>query len=220
MNISLYGCITSGLINSCCTTCTPFPIVSRNEHNQMLPRWRSKCSSHTIPNMFFSSQHNQDGYTIGTSHGRIEGRYKRTALATRATRLMDPEDVPDDVISLWEAARLESGGPGQGIRKYSCRRRGAKRCKCVKSNIKCNSCHKSTNCNNRWIKRRIDVLFPFWRCNSFGIVDTSWALLVEYIRSKNLNKLSLHWISLGSIVEIDVASGFYQDSFTFIRFVH
>ena len=63
-------------------------------------------------------QHGDDGYVIGTNHGRLEGKYKRTSLAACHTQFLKPEEVPEDVvISLREAARLVSGGSGQGIKK-------------------------------------------------------------------------------------------------------
>ena len=95
-----------------------------------------------------SPQHGDDGYVIGTSHGRLEGKYKRTSLAACHAQFLKPEEVPGDVISLREAARMVSGGSSQGIKKCTCRKTCTKRCSCVKSCMKCGRRCKSVSCNN------------------------------------------------------------------------
>jgi hypothetical protein len=54
-------------------------------------------------------------------------------------------------ISVREAARLQSIGNGQGCAKCSCKTGCARKtCKCVRSNVLCNSrCHNSNSCQNK-----------------------------------------------------------------------
>ena len=96
-----------------------------------------------------------NGFKIGTKHGRISGRIPLSLLDASTATVLAVDDVPDGDISLWEAARRESGGTGPGaatstsgarVKKKLCRGR----CRCVGADVLCNSlCHGSTNCNNK-----------------------------------------------------------------------
>ena len=107
----------------------------------------------------FVFQVDNDSFKLGCAHGRLDGRYSRNQIDPCQTKHLKEEEVPDEEMTLREAARAQSGGKGQGFLKCTCRKSCTKRCKCVKNGLKCSSkCHHSLTCNNKWCALSLSYL--------------------------------------------------------------
>ena len=89
-------------------------------------------------------------YKIGTQFGILDSMYSRNQFSTASSLLLEVSAVPDNEITLREAARLSSSGTGQGFFFCRCNKVCAGRCKCKKASRFCNSkCHNSSACKNK-----------------------------------------------------------------------
>ena len=77
-----------------------------------------------------SPQVDNDMYLLGTRHRHLAGHFARNQVDACRGRHLRSEDVPDVTIGVREAARLASGGRGQGFLKCSCRKLCTARCTC------------------------------------------------------------------------------------------
>ena len=53
--------------------------------------------------------------SLGSEFGILEGRYTRAELVPCGESFMNIDDIPDSHISMWDLARKESNGTGQGF---------------------------------------------------------------------------------------------------------
>ena len=92
-------------------------------------------------------------YKLGTKSGILQQKFSRNQFDPCKQKFLKLDEIPTNVISVREAARVTSNGTGQGFFKCSCNpKRGCKdkRCKCFKASVKCNSrCHSSDSCINK-----------------------------------------------------------------------
>jgi hypothetical protein len=90
-------------------------------------------------------------YKIGTQSGTLKSCYSRNQFSHCEQNFLDVSQVPDEVITLREAARKASSGTGQGF--FFCKCTGKckdQRCKCKKANRICSSkCHNGDQCTNK-----------------------------------------------------------------------
>ena len=93
----------------------------------------------------------EDGfYKIGTESGKLNGFYTRNQFSTCDENLMEIDSVPENEISLRQAAQLTSSGTGQGFFFCRCRIKCSGRCKCMKNERLCISkCHSNKTCTNK-----------------------------------------------------------------------
>ena len=93
-----------------------------------------------------------DMYVIGTRAGVLAGKYSRNQFSLCPQPILKIEDMNrENVVSLREAVKFMSNFGGQGFTKCNCAGNcSSKRCKCFKSDLKCNSrCHNSLSCKNK-----------------------------------------------------------------------
>ncbi|KAI1728793.1 hypothetical protein DdX_00996 [Ditylenchus destructor] len=97
-------------------------------------------------------------HKIGTEHGVLNNLFAANCVTPCREAFLSLENVPDKTVSLRTAANSSAMGTGQGIFKCGCKQKcNSTRCKCFKSNVKCNSkCHSSMPCDNKH-----DQLFMF-----------------------------------------------------------
>ena len=91
-------------------------------------------------------------YKVGTEQGQVKGALARNMVDKCKQKVfLAPENVPDTLLSVRQAATKASSGHGQGFFSCNCRQ-GCQsgRCKCKKSNKLCNSrCHINLACQNK-----------------------------------------------------------------------
>ncbi|XP_043471751.1 KRAB-A domain-containing protein 2-like [Leptopilina heterotoma] len=92
-----------------------------------------------------------DYYTLGNEHGTLNKKYVRSEFFKCAGKLINVENVSAKKVSLREAASQNSVFGAQGYELCNCKTGCAQnKCKCFKSNKKCNSkCHSSLSCKNK-----------------------------------------------------------------------
>lgn len=93
----------------------------------------------------------QGFYILGTKNGKLKRLYSRNEFQLSPSVFLSLSEVPSDSsVNVREEAKLSSGSK-QGFIRCNCWKGcHTKACKCLKSNIKCNSkCHKSTSCKNK-----------------------------------------------------------------------
>ncbi|KAI1695142.1 putative KRAB-A domain-containing protein 2-like [Ditylenchus destructor] len=90
-------------------------------------------------------------HKIGTEHGVLNNLYAANCITPCCEAFLSVENVPDKTVSLRTAANSSAMGSGQGVFKCGCKQKcNTTRCKCFKSNLKCNSkCHSSMPCDNK-----------------------------------------------------------------------
>ncbi|KAI1709052.1 hypothetical protein DdX_11449 [Ditylenchus destructor] len=90
-------------------------------------------------------------HKIGTEHGVLNNLYAANCVTPCREAFLSVENVPDKTVSLRTAANSSAMGTGQGPFKCGCKQKcNSTRCKCFKSNLKCNSkCHSSMPCDNK-----------------------------------------------------------------------
>ncbi|KAI1691670.1 putative KRAB-A domain-containing protein 2-like [Ditylenchus destructor] len=90
-------------------------------------------------------------HKIGTEHGVLNNLFATNCVTPCREAFLSLENVPDKTVSLRTAANSSAMGTGQGIFKCGCKQKcNSTRCKCFKSNVKCNSkCHSSMPCDNK-----------------------------------------------------------------------
>lgn len=93
---------------------------------------------------------NDDSYTLGTKHGVLDKQFSRNQFQVAPNKFINNIDVPDEQLNVRKEAMMSSGSK-QGFIRCGCKKKCSGRsCKCVKSNLKCNSkCHGSTSCANK-----------------------------------------------------------------------
>ncbi|CAG2205572.1 unnamed protein product [Mytilus edulis] len=96
-------------------------------------------------------EHDQtnDQFKLGTKDGILNGSYSRNQFTFSPIRSLALQDVNTQAeLSVTEAARQQSVGDGPGFLKCACKTGCVRKtCKCVKSNVLCNSrCHNSLSC--------------------------------------------------------------------------
>ena len=92
-----------------------------------------------------------DQYKLGTKVGIIDVWFSRNGFESVKFRGLTPDDVPDVKLTVREAVRKQSVGTGQGYERCNCKKSSCRtgRCRCLKSNVKCNSaCHPGISCEN------------------------------------------------------------------------
>ena len=95
----------------------------------------------------FSS--NTEQYKLVTRHGLLNSTFSRNYFMPFTFHGLSEADVDSNTeISVREEAHLQSIGDGQWFVKCSCKTGNARKtCKCVRSNVLCNSrCHNSNSC--------------------------------------------------------------------------
>lgn len=95
-----------------------------------------------------------DLYRIGTKHGIVKDFYARPDIIKCSANTLVLEDVPENIISMREAAGQQSLTGGQGFKKCRCQANKTQcqtnRCVCFKAGMLCNSrCHSSSTCKNK-----------------------------------------------------------------------
>jgi len=90
-------------------------------------------------------------YKLGTKSGILKQLYSRSQFSPCKEKFINIDEIPQDEISLRQAATSQSFGTGQGYLKCNCNSKCSTRmCTCRKNNLLCNSkCHKSLNCANK-----------------------------------------------------------------------
>ncbi|CAG2199865.1 unnamed protein product [Mytilus edulis] len=99
-------------------------------------------------------EHDQtnDQFKLGSKDGILNGSYSRNQFTFSPIHSLALQDANTLVeLSVREAARQQSIGDGQGFLKCACKTGCVRKtCKCVKSNVLCNSrCHNSLSCHNK-----------------------------------------------------------------------
>ena len=107
-----------------------------------------------------TDRNENDLYTIAVKSGILKSKYTRNDFTLCPQRLLNLEDMNQEVtLSLRQAMKSSASG-GQGFVKCNCASSGNKkcssnRCLCIKSKVLCNSrCHNSLNCqkiSNWWV---------------------------------------------------------------------
>ena len=89
-------------------------------------------------------------YLLGTKEGLLERLYARIEFTTAGNNFIKSHDVPSSSLSLRSASMITSGSK-QGFVSCHCKRYCIdKKCKCLATNIKCNSkCHFNSSCKNK-----------------------------------------------------------------------
>ena len=98
----------------------------------------------------FSSDTEQ--YKLGTRHGLLNSTFSRNQFMPSIFHGLSEAEVDSNTeISVHEAARLQSIGDEEYFAKCSCKTSCARKtCKCVRSNVLCNSrCHNSNSCQHK-----------------------------------------------------------------------
>ncbi|CAG2239923.1 unnamed protein product [Mytilus edulis] len=99
-------------------------------------------------------EHDQtiDQFKLGSKDGILNGSYSRNQFTFSPIHSLALQDANTLVeLSVRGAARQQSIGDGQGFLKCACKTGCVRKtCKCVKSNVLCNSrCHNSLSCHNK-----------------------------------------------------------------------
>jgi len=98
----------------------------------------------------FSSDTEQ--YKLGTRHGLLNSTFSRNQFMPSIFHGLSEAEVDSNTeISVRETARLQSIVDGECFAKCSCKTGFARKtCKCLRSNVLCNSrCHNSNSCQNK-----------------------------------------------------------------------
>ena len=95
-----------------------------------------------------------DLYQIGTENGMLKGWLDKTSMQKSTAFTVNIKDVPENLISIREAAAFQSLTGGQGLKKCNCKSVGNRcqgnRCKCFKAKRQCTSrCHSNLTCKNK-----------------------------------------------------------------------
>ena len=113
---------------------------------------RGRCDYPNLKAIVLEQHPNGHLWKLGCESGVLDQWYSRNQFQPTTTKFMTVSEVPlEKEISLRAAAKAESISGGQGFSRCQCTGNcKTKRCKCFKSNVKCNSkCHNQRSCTNK-----------------------------------------------------------------------